>query len=293
VLVNGGPESGKSASDPAEVWGWDGTAWSLLSASEDGPRWRNGMSVVFDAARGQLVLFGGSQGRRSMRDMWLWDGAHWTEVSGTLPLYTGNTGIAYDARRERVVLFGGGDAQFNLLAETWEWDGAAWRLASTEGPAARFPGAMTYDAGRGEVLLYGGHSPSASGEFENWGDTWGWDGTAWREHSPPEPRPGILPATRAVYDGNTDTVLLFGGLLDGDGIEPLGDLWAWDGAAWTRLDVPRPTPREWHAMAYDEGRGVVVLFGGFEAPPYLGTPPLRDTWEWDGEGWRCAGGCGE
>jgi hypothetical protein len=152
---------------------------------------------------------------------------------------------------------------------------------------------MTYDAGRGEVLLYGGHSPAVNGDFQNWGDTWSWDGTTWHVHTAPEPPPGIRVLTRAEYDGNRNAVLLFGGVPDDDRAGPLGDLWAWDGAAWALLDVPVPSPRELHAMAYDAGREVMVLFGGFEAPPYLGTPPLRDTWEWDGKAWRCVSGCEE
>ena len=33
-------------------------------------------------------------------------------------------------------------------------------------------------------------------------------------------------------------------------------------------------------MAFDESRGVVVLFGGND-----GGGPLQDTWEWDGLAW--------
>ena len=43
-----------------------------------------------------------------------------------------------------------------------------------------------------------------------------------------------------------------------------------------------PSPRAYHAMAYDSTRGVVVLFGGRgENDWYL----LDDTWEWDGTSW--------
>jgi hypothetical protein len=41
-----------------------------------------------------------------------------------------------------------------------------------------------------------------------------------------------------------------------------------------------PPPRHHHAMAYDTARGVVVLFGGYNA-----TTSLDDTWEWDGKYW--------
>ena len=43
-----------------------------------------------------------------------------------------------------------------------------------------------------------------------------------------------------------------------------------------------PTHRSDHAMAYDEARGRVVLFGGLAD----GAQRMNDTWEWDGERWR-------
>ncbi len=47
---------------------------------------------------------------------------------------------------------------------------------------------------------------------------------------------------------------------------------------WKRLDdVERPAPRMYHAMAYDSGRGVAVLFGG--------SGEAR-TWEFDGAAWH-------
>ncbi len=50
-----------------------------------------------------------------------------------------------------------------------------------------------------------------------------------------------------------------------------------------RADGPI-SPRERHAMAYDERRGVVVLFGG---AGYSGM--YEETWEWDGSSWAPCG----
>ena len=47
-----------------------------------------------------------------------------------------------------------------------------------------------------------------------------------------------------------------------------------------RSPLNGPPPRYNHAMAYDENRGVVVLFGGRAQ-----TGILSDTWEWDGFLW--------
>jgi len=86
-------------------------------------------------------------------------------------------------------------------------------------------------------------------------------------------------------------VLLFGGS-DGERDENvLGDTALWDGARWRALAPEHAPPaRLLHAMAWDAGRDVVVLFGG--ALAYGADPGLpqedafADTWEWDGEDWR-------
>lgn len=85
-----------------------------------------------------------------------------------------------------------------------------------------------------------------------------------------------------AYDSTRDRVVLFGGI---SGNLRLDDTWEWDGTKWLNvsLDVPltqRPPARERHALAYDAGRNVVVLFGGRG-----NGGPLSDTWEWDGTTW--------
>jgi hypothetical protein len=61
----------------------------------------------------------------------------------------------------------------------------------------------------------------------------------------------------------------------------LGDTWTWDGTTWTQ-DFPATSPsaREGMGMTYDQSRGEVVLFGGYD-----GSGELGDTWTWDGTTW--------
>ncbi len=49
-----------------------------------------------------------------------------------------------------------------------------------------------------------------------------------------------------------------------------------------------PEPRAWFGLAYDQSRGVVVLFGGRD----VSGKPRGDTWEWDGTEWTLAGESG-
>jgi hypothetical protein len=60
------------------------------------------------------------------------------------------------------------------------------------------------------------------------------------------------------------------------------DTYTFDGTVWTkRTPVTSPSPRAYSTMAYDEARGLVVLFGGLDAKGAV----LGDTWTWDGTNW--------
>jgi hypothetical protein len=86
-----------------------------------------------------------------------------------------------------------------------------------------------------------------------------------------------------AYDPRRDRIVLFGGrrteVPPGPSQRP-SDTWEWDGETWMQVEDMGPTGRSESAMAYDERRERVVLFGGMSA-----TGMLNDTWEWDGRAW--------
>jgi len=161
VMVNGGPEQGKPAEEPLELWGWDGLQWFLISADANGPTWRNWAAVAYDSVRDVLVIHGGLQGQSYFEETWEWDGEHWKGFTDT----NAREGavLAYDSARTKTVLFGGSDAEMEIHGATWEWDGETWMKVSESGPAPRFPGGMVYDPVRQEVWMYSGHFAAPSG----------------------------------------------------------------------------------------------------------------------------------
>jgi len=284
VLVNGGPETGKSADDPLELWSWDGEKWSLLSADPNGPRWRNFASVTYDSRRKVLVLYGGLQSEsQNFEDTWEWDGKVWEQPANQGPGPREAAGMTYDSARERVVLFGGARSG-RMMDDTWEWDGSQWTQVTTDGPAARFPAGFAYDAAHQNVMLFGGHAAGAQG-ITSFDDTWIWDGAAW-EKLPvqgPSPRDGA----DAIFTGYSGGILLFGGAEIASDVRLLNDTWLWDGDQWNQVQTEGPPARVHPAMAFDPERGKIIMIGGSNAPGSV----LSDTWEWDGQTWICASGC--
>src|SRR2546425_3045504 len=97
------------------------------------PRNLERLSMAFDAARGQIVLFGGYLEPNSLDaygDTWTWDGTNWTlRSTADAPPARGSGGMAYDAANRRGVLFGGlDDTPFgeDYFCDTWGLDGSDW-----------------------------------------------------------------------------------------------------------------------------------------------------------------------
>ncbi len=91
--------------------------------------------------------------------------------------------------------------------------------------------------------------------------------------------PAGVPArsTTAAAPDASGNVVLFGGASGG---RTYGDTWVRTLSGWERRDVPGPSARAGHLLAYDPARQRTVLFGGFGA-----GGALSDTWEWDGSAW--------
>ena len=227
--------------------------------------------MTYDAATGLVVLFGG--GPKPFADTWMWNGVDWTKAR---PLHSPPArealGMAYDAATGQVVVFGGEDGHSTLLGDTWTWDGTDWtQQTPVHSPPPREGMGMAYDSVSHQIVLFGGLGPQ--GRLMR--DTWTWNGTDWTRLSPAH-----RPAARwRLAMSPRSHVMLFGGL--GDGGQTLGDTWTWNGDDWVRrTSVHLPVARYLSAMAFDEVRDRVVLFGGAGARSDLG-----DTWTWDGADW--------
>jgi hypothetical protein len=103
----------------------------------------------------------------------------------------------------------------------------------------------------------------------------------WSTVSPPATPPPLAFAS-AVYDNDTKTVVLFGGL-KADGTLS-NDTWVWDGSTWTDYPgskVQAPPAREMASMAFDPKLHQLILFGGEGADHRVRS----DTWAWNGASW--------
>jgi len=148
--------------------------------------------------------------------------------------------------------------------------------AAEEGrPRVRVPTWMKLAAvGLWIAILLGGLAWSA------WKPSTGWVSI----DIPADKLPGPRSGGAIVYDTQRQRAVLFGGVTAwmGNAYQYSNETWEWDGKAWIKMNPAHlPSSRSAFGMAYDEKRGVTVLYGG-EAS---GDSALSDTWEWDGKDW--------
>jgi hypothetical protein len=254
-----------------DTWTWDGANWTQKSpAGNPPPRW--GHAMAYDAAHGQVVLFGGINFPDVFGDTWVWDGTNWTQKTpANSPPPRFYHGMAYDATHGQVVLFGGlATTEGGTLGDTWIWDGTNWtQMAPARSPEKRYALVMAGDA-RGQVVLFGGAGQFTPSFF---GDTWVWDGGNW-SHKALLRNPPARTFSGMASGAVQGEVVLFGG--DGKSGR-LGDTWVWNGFSWAQqTPVVSPPPRDNPTMVSGTANGQVVLFGGQGLQANL----LADTWLW-------------
>ncbi len=100
----------------------------------------------------------------------------------------------------------------------------------------------------------------------------------------PEHTPGNRCCSASAYDLNRGRGVVFGGSREwmGTMLAPLDETWEWTGTDWVEVETEiKPSARVKSAMAFDQARGVMVMFGGEYKDLWL-----SDTWEYDGVTWK-------
>src|SRR5262245_56151928 len=130
-----------------------------VGGASPAPDPRDEGNMAFDAARGQIVLFGGCCDDitgSSFDDTWTGDGTGWTRRTPQhRPAPRAGNMMAYDVTRARTVLFGGCcDDAGDSFGDTWTWNGSDWKLQTpAHSPPPRWGAMMAFDTERRQVVL--------------------------------------------------------------------------------------------------------------------------------------------
>jgi hypothetical protein len=313
VYVYGGQDAMGNALD--DLWEWDGDKWVKCTADIKPPaRWDT--ALAYDPARKSLIIFGGTAGTYTyygtpgvLSDTWEWNTGtrKWTQLfpAGS-PSQRSGHGMVTDSARKKIILYAGYDSSGEMVYpyytdpnknDVWEWDGASstWTnrtptLQVSMPTGGSYP-SMVFDEGRKKLALFdniGGYYGYGYGYSA--GDYWEWDpeGGAWSQRVTGESLDGGLYDATVSYDSIRRRVVVLGLAMAMNSATNMST-WELDssGPTWfARPPAGEPSDRSYATLAFDNQRGVVVLYGGM---PY--GMPTDETWEYSVTGRGNGTGC--
>jgi hypothetical protein len=215
------------------------------------------------------------------RTTWVFDGHEWNKAQAPLAIPFAITGsgivLVYDSTRhiEEMIIGAPLDSIGTTApqsAGTWEWNGVAWVQHKTVHSlpfTTQYVSAAYSPELRATVMI----DPESS-------QTWLYDGTDWRAKSTKHGPGGFAP--QVAYDTIHHSIVA---------LEGYYQTWRFDGNDWSSItpdggpspllpiDIS-PMGRQAPAAAFDQKRGVWVVFGGSD-----GSSAPTDTWTGFGASW--------
>ncbi len=271
-----------------DLWAWDGKTWAQV-ATDVRPPARSAAGLAYDPARKSLILYGGNSANGNVYgDTWEWaSSGKWTELNPSNspePLF--GHGMVTDTTRNKILLFAG-LGSYNYMGpfmgmgnEVWEWDGTtmAWTdrtpTASTNAPIGRQYPVMAYDEGRQKMFVYDGTNYGASpGAF------WEWDpvSAGWAIRASGDSLDYGYYDVVAYDSIRRREVLLTAANSPSTNYQETWELDA-KGPTWYVRALPGSPGQKYGAtMAFDSGRGVVVMYGGQNTNTGAAS---GETWEY-------------
>ncbi|MBJ7599123.1 MAG: hypothetical protein JF922_13730 [Candidatus Dormibacteraeota bacterium] len=241
--------TGGCRSQVDRTWTWDGRVWTPQH-SDASPRAVGQGVMLYDARLRQVVYV------NRVAQAWGWSGSAWRALPlGAAPRLAQPGSVAdpglllvamgYDERRSQLVLA--------LPDTTWTWDGSRWKQsAGGIDPAdSQSDAHAVYDAARGELEYLGARS------------IWTWDGVRWSS----QPKPSLVGGALGYDPIRKNVIVVKDDASACDKTSCATRVWSWDGTTWSEPLVNHkpalPLTRSGGfnlPMAFDESRGVMVLF---------------------------------
>ena len=263
-----------------------------------GPAVRYGQTGFYDSVTNSFFVFAGQHAASNLNfnDYWQASAAigssnlKWTLLS-TKSAPSARYGQAgqYDSVSNRLMVFGGstGTCQndYHVLEHANGQGGTLTWLALTPtgtAPSARALMGSAYDSTSNTLMVFGGWGCGKTYLNDVWILTNANDLATtpiWTQLTPAGTGPSPRESSTAIYDPNSNTLVIYGGDAGGT---PFGDLWVLSSAngkggtpTWTELFPLNngPVARSGHTAVYDSVDNLMTIYGG-----YSGTAILGDVW---------------
>ena len=242
-------------------------------------------ATAFDAATGQVVMFGGgAEGTGATNETWVYQDGTWQRVTpAASPPAMFSASLAYDPASRQLILFGGLNSSFTYFDQTWAWTGDTWRkLSPATSPPARSGAMMAYDPERGRLILYGGIAFGIGPADAT--TTWQWTGSTWQV-LPSLLNPGPRASAGLAYDPVKHELVLFGGGIPDHGATDA--TWTLGNYGWLpAFPADKPRPETPVSMTTDGADQAIMVFDGVDSATSSRLVFAGDTWLYNGQNWR-------
>ncbi|MCI4336658.1 MAG: hypothetical protein L3K17_05615 [Thermoplasmata archaeon] len=269
------------------TWSYKAGVWANLTNRSTQPLGRIDEGLVYDAADGYVLMFGGlapnacgpfNAATPYCGDTWEFAGGLWRQLStGTAPLNRSSVPMAYDAADGYVVLTGGlcqSSGTYigpHLCNDTWTFSAGNWtNVTTTSGtqPNAGY-GPIAYDSHDAYVLLLCYPDYTSTFVGGKWTNRTGSVGTA----------PSILGGGSLVDDPSMGYVLWDLVTQPAPSYpQPWNFDWSYQNGSWTNITGPTPVPVDAGvADTYDAADHYVLRVGILATNDVTGLSPY---WNW-------------
>ena len=277
-ILHGG-HYGQNPDPQSGTWAFNASngTWSMFPFGDVWPYesyYRQQM--VYDRSTDLVVLFDGSR-------TWTFNrtAGEWTPMAPAAEPVVTDFEMTYSDAAGATVLFGcnwtaeGRSAVWTYNCTSDEWT----EVAPRELPTPKVYDIVSFDSANGQAVAYGGYCEYMSYNYIST-ETWSYDirTNEWTQMHPAK-TPMPLVYHGMTYDSKQGVHVLFGGA-SVEHVSYTNETWTYDLGTdtWSNLTTAdSPPARTSGAMAFDEGAGVVVLFGG----NVLDSGRPMDTWTFD------------
>jgi hypothetical protein len=220
-----------NSADDAEVWSYNGTAWTKIGGDSINSGWTTGYEEVNALANYGGFLYAGLGNSANDAEVWRWNGTAWTKIGGD-SINSGWT-TNYERVSSLAVYNGQLHAGLGVSAgdgEIWRWNGTAWTKIGGDGLNSGFDATIEQVE---SMIVYNNRLYAGLGNTAGDADLWEWDGTTWTKIGGDDLNGSWTSGTYetvsslATYNGE-----LYVGLGNSTGD---GEAWKWDGTTWLRI----------------------------------------------------------
>jgi len=240
-------DSTNLATDSTWTYDYNTNTWTDVSPAF-APSPRLAAYLTYDSESDRVILFGGitlNPGGVVHNDTWAYDleTNTWEEMNPTsAPDARFDAMTSYDEENDRVILFGGNpsaSSTTSTFSDTWAYDYNTDRwvdLSPPANPTSRYVGKMVYDSESNKTVLFSGF-PDASTKDGTWLFDYG--DNNWTQANP-APHPTGRFRAQMVYDSESDSIIMFGGMTGAwtsEQVIQTDTTWAYDtnSDTWTKM----------------------------------------------------------